>query len=142
MARTPATHHCRLYQHLLAGAAQQGMDYPAAPAQPPCQLHVMLLPPEPSQTAPVPQLGELRRGKSPLGAERQMGRAGLLLASDAEMGRAGCLLAGGRSSESIKGIAVAAPQLQQSSTEWLACSLGVAEASPSHLGFFHQLWCI
>lgn len=71
-----------------------------------------------------------------------MGRAGLLLASDAEMGRAGCLLPGGRSSESIKGIAVAAPQLQQSSMEWLACSLGVAEASPSHLGFFHQLWCI
>lgn len=29
--------------------------------------------PEPAQTAPVPQLGEFRGGKSPLGAERQMG---------------------------------------------------------------------
>lgn len=31
------------------------------------------LSPEPAQTAPVPQLGEFRGGKSPLGAERQMG---------------------------------------------------------------------
>lgn len=87
-------------------------------------------------------VGRVEGGESPLGAERQMGRAGLLLASDAEMRTAGCLLLGGRSSESIKSIAVAAPQLRQSSTEWLACSLSVAEASPSHLGFFHQLWCI
>lgn len=54
--------------------AQWGVGYPAAPAQPPCQLRVTLLSPEPTQTAPAPRLGELRGGKKrPLGDERQTG---------------------------------------------------------------------
>lgn len=82
-------------------------------------------------------------GGNPLGAERQMGsvenrvshRAGSLLASNAEDGPAGCREGGAQE-------ASRASQLQQPSTEQLECSLGVAEASPSCLGFFHQVWCI
>lgn len=49
-------------------------------------------------------------GKVPWGLKGKW--AGLLLASDTEMGRACCLLPGGRSSESIKGIAAAAVAVQ------------------------------
>lgn len=105
--------------------AQRDVDYPAAPAQPPRQLHVMLLSPKPTQTTPAPQLGELRGvGKVPWGLRGKW--AGSLLASDAEMGRAGCLLPGGRSSESIKGITATALQRQQSRMARLAFSLRAA----------------
>lgn len=43
VAGTPAAHRCQLCQHLLAGMAQQGVDYPAQPTS--------CLSPEPTQTA-------------------------------------------------------------------------------------------
>lgn len=68
VAVTPATHHCQLYQHLLAGTVGHGL---------PCGTITACA------TSHFCQPGELRGKKGPLGAERQRG-------SDADQGRAGC----------------------------------------------------
>lgn len=124
VAGTLATHHCQLCQHLLAGMSQQGADYP--------RTALVMLVTRAYSNCSAPSFGEL--GVGGVLWELRDKWAGSLLASNAEVGWAGCRDAGARE-------ASRASQLQQPSTEQLECILGVAEASPSCLGFFYQVCC-